>query len=169
MHGMWPRMRHSVLARHLLTPQYIEKFLWYKSEKRNSSQNCCLCWKSGGFSFANTAAHLFLLQFCFLQFLSPVQMVEVADGHGKVRLSRTAVASLHTCYDPECLSFLCLGLFGLGYLNSVFIGKTRRKGGLASWQIKLKTERKESWQSHLYWFLIWGWRFFGYVQGMEER
>jgi len=89
---------------------------------------------------------LLLLQFCFPQFLSPLQMAEVADGRGRVSPSRAAVASHHSCYDPTRLSFLCqclFGLFGLRFLNTLFIGKTRRKGGLASWQMRLSLRERE--------------------------
>lgn len=75
-----------------------------------------------------------------------LQMVEVADGGGRARLSGTAVASHRSCYDPERLSFLCgclFGLFGLGFLNTLFVGKTRRKGGLASWQLRLSSRGRE--------------------------
>lgn len=68
-----------------------------------------------------------------------MQMVQVTDGCWRVRLNRTAVASYHSSYDPSCLSFLCqclFGLFGSGFLNILFSGKTRRKGGLASWQMR---------------------------------
>lgn len=61
-------------------------------------------------------------------------------------LNRTALASYHSCYETLCLSFLCLylfSLFGLGLLNILLSGKTRRKGGLASWQMELRLgERK---------------------------
>lgn len=120
--------------------------------------------KSGCFSFANTAAQSLFLQFCFLQFLSPLQMVEVADGRGRVRLRRTAVALHHSRYDPERLSFLCQCLFGLFGLNTVH-WKNKEEGwaGQLANRAELKRERKESGQSHLYWLLIQGWRFCDYV------
>lgn len=63
-----------------------------------------------------------------------MQMAEVADGRGRVRLSRAAVPSHRSRYDPERFSFLCqclFPLFGLGFLNALFIGK--KKGGREGW------------------------------------
>lgn len=116
-------------------------------------QPCGLCWETGWFSLAITAAQPFFLRLCFPQFLSPAQMAEVADGRGRVRLSGTAAASHRARCAPERLSGLrqyLFGVFGLGFFKQFVRWKNKRQGGVASWQRRLSLrERGKNQGNHI--------------------
>lgn len=100
--------------------------------------------KSGCFSFANT---VLVSAGLFSTVSFPLQMVDVADGRGRVGLSRTAAAWHPSCYDPECLSFLRRCLFvWFGFFKHFVHWKNKEEGrtGHMANKDELKREKKES-------------------------